>query len=170
MSDFKGNFEITPYKKTEWEDHLVDPLDNEILQQGTPLSANNLNNIENGIYNAYQFLTLLGNEFFNELDKLQTDFDNYLKMYPIENAIVHNLDTYPDLVVLEFSNGYGASGYGTQLYSGSSGRKLRYSAEYLDRNSIKISVENDYGKVKSIYGVNQNEYIITFEAVIFHCF
>ncbi len=37
------------YTKTVWVDRVVDPTTGEVVQQGTPLSATNLNNLENGV-------------------------------------------------------------------------------------------------------------------------
>lgn len=37
------------YKRTHWEDHIVDMDTGEVIQQGTPISARNLNNMEEGI-------------------------------------------------------------------------------------------------------------------------
>lgn len=37
------------YKKTDWLDHIKDVDTDEIIQQGTPISARNLNNMEDGI-------------------------------------------------------------------------------------------------------------------------
>lgn len=39
------------YTKTTWQDHIKDGSGN-VIQQGTPVNAVNLNNIENGIVNA----------------------------------------------------------------------------------------------------------------------
>ena len=40
-----------PYVKTEWRDHVLDGNGN-VVQQGTPVNADNLNKIEEGISNA----------------------------------------------------------------------------------------------------------------------
>ncbi len=40
------------YNKTEWKDHIVDTTTGEVIQEGTPVSARNLNNMETGIYDA----------------------------------------------------------------------------------------------------------------------
>lgn len=37
------------YVKTEWIDHIKDIDTGEVIQQGTPISARNLNNMESGI-------------------------------------------------------------------------------------------------------------------------
>lgn len=42
-----------PYNKTEWKDHVVDQTTGEIIQQGTPVSASNLNKVEQGIADAH---------------------------------------------------------------------------------------------------------------------
>lgn len=39
------------YNKTDWIDHIKDVDTGEVIQQGTPISARNLNNIEEGIFN-----------------------------------------------------------------------------------------------------------------------
>lgn len=41
------------YIKTDWQDHLVDPISGDIIQQGTRFTAQRGNNIENGIANLY---------------------------------------------------------------------------------------------------------------------
>ncbi|BCZ48416.1 hypothetical protein psyc5s11_44830 [Clostridium gelidum] len=78
---------IGEYEKTEWQDHIVEspfafvqtvntdgsinlaPKQGEILQQGTPVSANNLNHLEEGVYLNYSFLK----ELFDEIMKLKLD-------------------------------------------------------------------------------------------------
>lgn len=41
------------YIKTDWQDHLVDPISGDIIQQGTRFTAQRANNIEDGIANLY---------------------------------------------------------------------------------------------------------------------
>ena len=41
------------YAKTDWKDHVVDATNGAIIQQGTPVSAANLNKMENGILEAH---------------------------------------------------------------------------------------------------------------------
>lgn len=40
------------YNKTDWKDHIVDMTTGEVIQEGTPVSARNLNNMEGGIFDA----------------------------------------------------------------------------------------------------------------------
>ena len=42
-----------PYTPTQWVDHIVDPVTQKIIQQGTPVSATKLNNMEQGISESY---------------------------------------------------------------------------------------------------------------------
>lgn len=44
------------YQKTEWKDHVVDQSTGKLIQQGTPVSAKNLNKIEQGIADAHNIL------------------------------------------------------------------------------------------------------------------
>ncbi len=44
------------YQKTEWKDHVVDQSTGKLIQQGTPVSAKNLNNMEAGIESAHNIL------------------------------------------------------------------------------------------------------------------
>lgn len=43
---------MIPYNKTTWKDHVTDPVTGEVIQQGTPQSATNFNNIEDGVFAA----------------------------------------------------------------------------------------------------------------------
>lgn len=41
------------YNLTKWLDHVVDPDTQQVIQQGTPMSADNFNNMEKGILDDY---------------------------------------------------------------------------------------------------------------------
>ena len=78
---------IPEYIKTKWNDHIVEnpfafletknedgsivlePKPGEILQQGTPVNAKNLNNMEEGIWLNWSFLK----ELFDEISALKLD-------------------------------------------------------------------------------------------------
>ena len=49
------------YKNTQWLDRVVDSETQELVQEGTDLSAKNFNNMENGISDAHiaQALTMI---------------------------------------------------------------------------------------------------------------
>ncbi|HEX2938342.1 MAG TPA: inorganic polyphosphate kinase [Ruminiclostridium sp.] len=40
---------LTPYSKVGWQDNVVDEQTGETIQEGTPLSQNNLNHMDDGI-------------------------------------------------------------------------------------------------------------------------
>ncbi|MPN05895.1 hypothetical protein SDC9_153149 [bioreactor metagenome] len=40
---------MNPYNKVNWQDHLVDEISGEVIQQGTPLSRNTLDHMDEGI-------------------------------------------------------------------------------------------------------------------------
>jgi hypothetical protein len=78
---------VNEYEKTEWQDHIVEspfsfkqtmnadgtitlePQQGEVLQQGTPVNARNLNKIEEGIY----INTATLKAFYDEIMKLKLD-------------------------------------------------------------------------------------------------
>lgn len=78
---------INEYERTNWQDHIVEspatfvqtvnsdgsinlaPKQGEVLQQGTPVNARNLNHIEEGIYLNSASLKA----FYNEIMKLKLD-------------------------------------------------------------------------------------------------
>ncbi|MCM3567838.1 hypothetical protein [Neobacillus mesonae] len=50
------------YTKTDWKDHVVDATTGAIIQQGTPVSAKNLNNMEQGIAEAHANMEQAGRQ------------------------------------------------------------------------------------------------------------
>lgn len=47
---------INPYNKTRWYDRIVDLTTGQVLQEGTRFNQSRANNIEDGIYNAYEYI------------------------------------------------------------------------------------------------------------------
>ena len=47
------------YNSTNWKDRVVDATSGEVIQNGTPMSAANFNNMENGINDAHIAMTLM---------------------------------------------------------------------------------------------------------------
>lgn len=60
-----------PYIKTDWQDHIVDVTTGETIQEGTRFTARRANNIEDGIYNAYDQIE----SYKREIDKLRVQMD-----------------------------------------------------------------------------------------------
>lgn len=56
------------YKNTKWRDRVVDANTQEIIQEGTHMSAENFNNMENGITDAHLAFALMQTMFRHELD------------------------------------------------------------------------------------------------------
>lgn len=63
--------ERNPYVKTIWRDHIVDMETGEVIQEGTRFTASRANNIEEGIYNAYEYLK----DFYDEITKLKIQLE-----------------------------------------------------------------------------------------------
>lgn len=77
------------YKRTNWLDHVVDVDTQEVIQQGTPISAKNMNNIEDGIEDLVAGMSDIASEqttqntnIANKVDKVTgkglstNDYDN----------------------------------------------------------------------------------------------
>lgn len=50
---------VNPYNKTVWYDQIKDVTTGEIIQEGTRFNQKRANNIENGIYGAYDYIIQL---------------------------------------------------------------------------------------------------------------
>lgn len=50
---------MRPYKRNTWKDHVVDPGSGQVIQEGTPQSATNFNNIEEGVFAADAGIALI---------------------------------------------------------------------------------------------------------------
>jgi hypothetical protein len=76
------------YEPTQWVDHIVDPITGEVIQQGTPVNAKHLNNMEQGIVEAHDASeTALGRTdslTLDELDmRMQYEFDGHARTYGV---------------------------------------------------------------------------------------
>lgn len=90
------------YQKTIWEDRVVDPETGEILSLGTPLSANNLNNIENGLE---QIALNIGNKIHsmvNDINKLNFELriNNYITSENMKHVFVDTINSSNDIVLI----------------------------------------------------------------------
>lgn len=75
------HLKTNPYTRTEWEDHIVDPINGEVLEEGTRFTAARANNIEWGIWNSYEWITA-----FNEsMQKMQVQID-MMGRAPVNNG------------------------------------------------------------------------------------
>lgn len=73
------------YSKTIWQDHVVDQ-NGQVIQQGTPLSARNMNNIENGIMEAYELNAVLLQQLLQH-KRLLVDLDGEVQTVTLTNTL-----------------------------------------------------------------------------------
>lgn len=77
------------YNKTAWQDHVVDQGTGAVIQQGTPVSAGNLLNLENGSFENRESVTAL----FQEVLQAQRDIkDNKAE---VGTVTLTNTQEYP---------------------------------------------------------------------------
>lgn len=76
------------YNKTIWQDHVVDQ-NGQVIQQGTPLSARNMNAIENGIFEAYELGAVLTQQVMQH-KRLLADLEG-----EVGQVTLTNTQTYP---------------------------------------------------------------------------
>lgn len=77
------------YNKTDWKDHVVDQSTGVIIQQGTPVSAGNMNNQENGIFGSVETAAVILQQF-RQNERLL----NY-NVPEVGETILTNTQTYP---------------------------------------------------------------------------
>lgn len=92
---------MSDYIKTEWKDHIVDIDTGEIIQEGTPISARVMNNMEEGIYSNT-----------NETAKNSSDITSLaIEVAILKNASLNNLtnnvffENFDNLDSVEVENG-----------------------------------------------------------------
>lgn len=73
--------ERNPYVKTVWRDHIVDIETGDVIQEGTRFTASRANNIEEGIYNLYEYLK----DYYDEITKLRIQLE-MLGRAPVNNG------------------------------------------------------------------------------------
>lgn len=72
------------YNKTIWQDHVVDQ-NGQVIQQGTPLSARNMNSIENGIFETYELSNVLLQQMMQH-KRLLADQEGEVQIITITNT------------------------------------------------------------------------------------
>ncbi len=75
-----------PYTPTQWVDHIVDPITQQTIQQGTPVSAAKLNNMETGISESHEAsetsLNRTHSLMTDALDmRMRYEFDGHARAY-----------------------------------------------------------------------------------------
>lgn len=87
-----------PYAKTNWRDHIVDIISGDVIQEGTRFTQARANNIEEGIFNAYDYLLL----YDEELQKLRIQLEMVGRV-PVNNGTFFDTlsDQAPKALVLQ---------------------------------------------------------------------
>jgi hypothetical protein len=77
------------YKGTSWQDHVVDQQTGEVIQQGTPQSATNFNNMEEGILAANELGAVLAQQVAHNT-RILADLEG-----EIGEVVLTNTQEYP---------------------------------------------------------------------------
>lgn len=80
------NLQSNPYNRTNWIDEIVDPTlpaddPNRVVQKGTRFTASRANNIENGVFNAYQWLV----QYYEEINRMKAEIE-MIGRAPVNNG------------------------------------------------------------------------------------
>jgi hypothetical protein len=86
--------------------------------------------------------------------------------YLINVTIVHNLNTYPEVLVLKAPNSYGNGGFGATPYGGSNVMKLINTVEYFDRNSLRVFVTESFSGTPTLTQNSATDYTVVFSSDI----
>lgn len=136
---------MSEYIKTVWKDHVVDEDTQEIIQQGTPISARNLNNMENGIENAATQIS----EIFPDNEVID---------------ISHNLKCCPIVRIISSKNGLGLGTLGTAQLGGEEIHSIECTTKFVDLDNIKILIPKKYFlNNPHLQDVSETQYILTFD-------
>lgn len=89
------------YEKTIWQDRVVDPETGEILSPGTPISANNLNKIENGLESISISIGNKIHSMVNDINKMNFELkiNNYITSENMKHVFVDTIDSASDVVL-----------------------------------------------------------------------
>lgn len=97
---------ITPgqYDKLTWVDHIVDENGN-VVQQGTPISANNLNRIEEGIDIANNVVGTLATEAMTKINAINKELEKWQKQRLQQGTVtIYNKFIINGCVISKMSN------------------------------------------------------------------
>lgn len=90
---------MNPYKRTFWQDHVVDEFTQEVIQQGTPQSATNFNNMEEGIFGEGVELDVLGQQVLQHKRTL-SDLEGEIREITLTNSQVYPFNNSIQTVAL----------------------------------------------------------------------
>jgi hypothetical protein len=96
-----------------------------------------------------------------QAENVQDAIDELAACNPL-TTFPHTLQTYPQVLAIEFSNGYGVGGFGEGDFGGSNGRQIRTSVEYLSLNCFKLYTGPEYGEIRAVTQQGDREFIVSF--------
>jgi len=91
---------MKPYNLKRWQDHIVDELTGEVIQEGTPVSATNLNNIETGILGNDGFASVLIQQVM-QFKRSITDLEGEIKEVTLTNNLSYPFNNSETTVALQ---------------------------------------------------------------------
>lgn len=130
---------MNPYKMKQWKDHIVDEATQQVIQEGTPVSASNMNNLEMGVLGADGFATVLLQQMMQHKRNI-ADLEGELRdisltnnqEYPFNNSAVtvtllKERDTLNYRVLTEIVSSNGIVGRIEVYDKAKNGFKIRYT-------------------------------------------
>ncbi|KAA0944060.1 hypothetical protein FQ087_18210 [Sporosarcina sp. ANT_H38] len=80
-----------PYLKLLWHDHIVDTESGVVIQEGTRFTASRINNIENGVFDAYELLM----KAYAERQRMQIEIEMLGRVKENNGTFFDTLDGQP---------------------------------------------------------------------------
>ena len=87
------------FNKTIWQDRVVDQ-NGQVIQQGTPLSARNMNSIENGIFETYELGAVLTQQVMQH-KRLLADLEGEVGQVTLTNTQAYPFNNSKITVALQ---------------------------------------------------------------------
>jgi hypothetical protein len=130
---------MIPYNMKQWKDHIVDEVTQEVIQEGTPVSASNLNNMETGILGNDGFASVLVQQAM-QFKRNIADLEGELQQvnltnnqeYPFNNSVItvallKERDTLNYRVLTEIVSSVGIVGDIVIYDKAKNGFKIKYT-------------------------------------------
>lgn len=130
---------MNPYSMKQWKDHIVDEVTQEVIQEGTPVSASNMNNMETGVLGNDGFAAVLLQQMMQHKRNI-ADLEGELRdisltnnqQYPFNNSVVtvallKERDTLNYRVLTEVVSSTGLVGRIEVYDKAKNGFKIRYT-------------------------------------------
>ncbi len=144
------------YSKTIWQDHVVDQ-NGQVIQQGTALSARNLNNIENGIFEDRETLFVLTQQMMQH-KRLLADFEGEVGQVTLTNTQAYPFNNSKITVALQKARDTLNYTVQTEIISASGGFPGNIKISDKQLNGFKIEFDGSATTVTVKYIVRGGMY------------